>query len=99
MAGGILVLAMIRTTGPGFVGPAEGVAKVIMIETAHPTGTAQVSFERAEKPVRCEVRIHTSDTPRQENRAPASWCIIAKQASSMETRRSSPDSSDVLCLF
>jgi len=99
LTAGVLILAMIAATGRGPNSSAPGEAKVTMIEATYAAGTAQVSFARTEAPVRCKVTMHASDTPRQENRAAASWCIVAKQASPMGTRRSSPDSSDVLCLF
>jgi hypothetical protein len=99
LTAGVLILAMIAATGRGPTGSTPGEAKVTMTESAHPAGTAQVSFARMERPVRCEVTIHASDTPRQESRARASWCIVARQERSVEKYRNDRDASDVLYLF
>ncbi len=96
LAAGVLIFAMISATGPG----SAGEAKVVMVENAYVTGTAQVSFEPAEGPARCEVTILTSGKrQQQESRTQASWCIIAAHGPSDEKARNGRDASDVLCLF
>jgi len=99
LTAGVLIFAIPEATGPGRVASVQGEAKVTMIETTRPRGTAQVSFTRAERPVRCELRILTSDKPRQESQTPARWCIVAGQGLSAEKHRNGGDASDILCLF
>jgi hypothetical protein len=96
---GVLVLATRSTLGPGRDAWAPGEARVVMAEAAHVIGTAQVSFMPTEKPAQCKVEILTSDKPRQQDRARASWCIIAAHAPAGEKHGNGGDVSDVLALF
>jgi hypothetical protein len=91
---------MIRVTGLGLGRSATGEATVAMIENGVSAGSAQVTFEHAGTPVRCEVAILASDKPQQpKNLKPASWCIVAAHGPSAERRPDDGDVSDVLCLF
>ena len=99
MTVGVLILVSLSTMGPQRVASAPGEAKVAMAEAAHVTGTAQVSFPPGEKPAQCTVEILTSDKARPQNRARASWCIIAAHEPSSEKHGNSGDVSDFLALF
>jgi len=100
LTAGVLTFAVISATGPEPGDSAMGEAKVTMIENAHSAGMAQVSFERADKPARCEVTILALDKPQQQkSRTRASWYIIAAHDLSFEKPRNGRDASDVLCLF
>jgi hypothetical protein len=98
LTAGVLLWAAICATRPGGEEPAAGQATVAMVETAHVMGTAQVSCPPIDKPVRGEVTILTTDRPR-EDRARASWCIIAQQDLPSEKHWHGDDASDTLCLF
>jgi hypothetical protein len=96
---GVLILVSLSTVGPQRAVSVPGEAKVAIAETAHVTGTAQVSFPPADKPARGEVKILASDGPRQPDRALASWCIIAAREPASERHGNGGDVSDVLALF
>jgi hypothetical protein len=96
---GVLILVSLSNMGPGRDAWTRGEATVTIAEAAHVTGTAQVSFPRADKPVQCQVEILASDKPRQPDRARASWCIIATSEPSREKHGNGGEVSDVLALF
>ena len=97
LTAGVLVFAALCITRSA--PQRAGTAQVEIIEPAPAVGVAEFSVPPAEKPVRCEVTILASDSPRRENQARASWCILARHESPDETPRDGTDASDVLCLF
>jgi len=99
LAAGIIVFAMTMTWKPKSGETAAGWANVVMTEGTSPMGTAQVALTDAPPAARCEVHIIASDKPQQQDRARASWCIIAGQKPVVADPRNGRDSRDIVCLF
>ena len=99
VAAGVLVLAMISSPRPEPARSTVGEAKVAMIETTRAAGVARVSLLPVAQPGQCAVRVLTSDKPRPEGGARASWCIVVGQGSLREQHAGGRDVSDVMCLF
>ncbi|MBN1359816.1 MAG: hypothetical protein JW993_04455 [Sedimentisphaerales bacterium] len=98
LAAGVLVVVIGRLQESEPVpSSSPGRATVSIQETADGAGSATV-MPAADRVVRCEVMLLDSDRPPADRQAQASWCIVARPASS-QVESARRGQTNILCLF